>query len=207
MLHDVLWESNTDLAKACLRHPIVQGLAAGSLDPEAFKRYVAQDAFFLEAFLRAYALAAAKCESLQHIRTFHTLMGGAFEELKLHAVHSKKLNIDLTNVRPYPQTSAYTNFLLRTAWHCGAAEIVAAMGPCMRLYAYLGTELAPYRRPDHPYHEWISMYSSDDFQSLAKDVDSLLDALAEDSSEVRDAYRYAMQCELEFFSAPLEKTP
>lgn len=207
MLHDILWKLNGDLARACLEHPFVQGLATGSLHPEAFKRYVAQDAFFLHAFLRAYALAAAKGKDLEHIRTFHTLMGGAFEELKLHATQSTRLNIDLTNVRPCPQTSAYTDFLLRTAWHCDVDEITAAMVPCMRLYAYLGAELAPFRRADHPYLEWITTYSADDFQSWARDVESLLDALADDSPQVRDAYRYAMQCELDFFSAPLENSP
>ena len=32
----------------------------------------------------------------------------------------------------------------------------------------------------------------------------LLDELAEDTPKVRDAYRYAMQCEVDFFSAPLD---
>ena len=47
--------------KACLRHSFVRGLADGSLDETAFRHYLAQDAFFLEAFGRAYALALAKC--------------------------------------------------------------------------------------------------------------------------------------------------
>ena len=52
-LHLVLWNANADLAEACLRHPFVRGMADGSLAREAFKRYVAQDVFFLDAFLRA----------------------------------------------------------------------------------------------------------------------------------------------------------
>ena len=42
---------------------------------------------------------------------------------------------------PNPACRAYTDFLLRTAWHTSLAETVAAMTPCMRLYAYLGGEL------------------------------------------------------------------
>ena len=60
MLHDDLWQRNTDLARACLAHPFVRGLADGALNREAFKCYIAQDAFFLRAFLRAVARAAAK---------------------------------------------------------------------------------------------------------------------------------------------------
>jgi len=62
MLHEILWQQNVRLAEVCLHHPFVRGLADGTLDPEAFRRYVAQDAFFLNAFARAYALAAARSQ-------------------------------------------------------------------------------------------------------------------------------------------------
>ena len=64
MLHDILWQQNALLVDECLYHPFVRGLANGTLEPETFKRYVAQDAFFLNAFARAYALAAA-CQSFR----------------------------------------------------------------------------------------------------------------------------------------------
>ena len=64
MLHDILWQQNARLAAECPLYPSVRGLADGTLDPETFKRYVAQDAFFLNAFARAYALAAA-CQSFR----------------------------------------------------------------------------------------------------------------------------------------------
>ncbi len=62
MLHEILWQQNGRLAEACLHHPFVRGLADGTLDPEAFRRYIVQDAFFLNAFARAYALAAARSQ-------------------------------------------------------------------------------------------------------------------------------------------------
>ena len=58
-MHRALWARNAGLAEACLRSRFVRGLADGTLAPEAFRRYVAQDAFFLRAFFSAYALAAA----------------------------------------------------------------------------------------------------------------------------------------------------
>ncbi|MHC4933774.1 MAG: TenA family protein [Planctomycetota bacterium] len=202
MLSHDLWEANVDLADACLNHPFVRGLADGSLGVETFKRYVAQDAFFLESFLRAYALAAARCTDPDHARTLHGMMEGALEELKLHASYAGSLGIDLDAVRPQPAAKAYTDFLRRSAWHDGLDVTLAAMTPCMRLYAWIGQRLAPHLRVEHPYADWIRTYSSEDFEKLARSLETLLDAVATDNVRVRRAYRYAMACELDFFGAP-----
>jgi len=206
-LHARLWSENLPLAEACLEHPFVQGLARGDLDRDAFRRYVGQDAFFLRAFFAAYAIAAARCAErgrLDVSRGLHQLMDGVLEELDLHAGFSAELGIDLEQVEPDPATSAYTDHLLRTAWSGTAGEIFATTTPCMRLYAYLGTELADHDDDGNPYREWIRTYASPDFAALAARLERLLDELAEPSPAVRDAYRYAMECELAFFSSPLE---
>ncbi len=204
MLHAMLWQENADLAGACRDHPFVRGVRDGTLDPAAFRRYIAQDAFFLRAFMQAYAVALARCTQLAHARLFHTFIGGVLEELKLHAAYAASLDIDLEHAAPLPAARAYTDFLLRTAWHGTVGETVAAMTPCMRLYTWLGRELAPALRPGHPYERWIATYASDEFDRLAAEVEALLDATAADTPPVHDAYRYAMQCELDFFAAPLE---
>jgi len=204
-LHQALWRENLDLAETCLNHPFVRGLGDGDLDRSAFKRYVAQDAFFLRAFLAAYALGAARCsDSPERVRVFHRMMGGALEEQGLHARFAATLGIDLEDVYPYPATSAYTDFLLATAWSREVGEMVAAMTPCMRLYAHLGQELARGETAGSPYREWIETYSSLAFEEMATELEALLDEVAEDSPAVRRAYRYAMRCELDFFSAPLK---
>ena len=55
-----LWSENVDLVAAALAHPLNGGLADGSLNRATFAGYVAQDAFFLESFARAYALALTR---------------------------------------------------------------------------------------------------------------------------------------------------
>jgi thiaminase (transcriptional activator TenA) len=208
MFHQALWRENMDTAFECLRHPFVKGLGDGSLDRGSFRRYVAQDAFFLRAFAAAYAVTAGKsADNLPRMQTLHALMGGAMEELKLHAEYGRELGIDLDSVRPYAATSAYRDFLLRTAWHEPVGVALAAMAPCMRLYAFLGRNLADAHVPllaDHPYRKWIETYASDEFEALAREVERLVDETAEDSPAVRGAYRYAMECERAFFSAALE---
>ena len=48
-----LWAANKDWADRILANRFVQGLGDGSLPVDSFQRYVAQDAYFLEAFARA----------------------------------------------------------------------------------------------------------------------------------------------------------
>ena len=217
-LHETLWNQNRDLATACLNHAFVRGLADGTLDGEIFKRYVAQDAFFLRAFARAYELAAERSSEAATIQTFRELGDAASEELRLHARYAETLGIDLEQVSPYPATRDYTDFLLQTAMHAGVDEIVAAMTPCMRLYAYLGKELAAETGggslASHPYREWIETYSGTEFQAAAAKLETLLDRAGldrlglerqgRDRPAVREVYRYALECELRFFSAPIE---
>lgn len=205
MLHAELWQANQDLVRACREHRFVRGIEHGTLPLDVFTRYVAQDAYYLEAFFRAYALAAARCDGRHAMAvTFHRLMGGVLEELELHATAARRLRVELTDVVPYQATVAYTEFLLATAWHRGLAETVAAMTPCMRLYAYLGQELAAHGSERHPYRDWIDTYSSDGVEALAAELEGVLDSCAEDGPGIRDAYRYALECEIEFFSAPFE---
>ena len=208
MLHERLWKQNQDMADASLHHPFVEALRDGTLAPEVFRHYIAQDAFFLEAFARAYALALACSRGSEPIGLFHVLIGGVRDELKLHAAYSGELKIDLTQVQPNPACRAYTDFLLATAWHRSLGEVLAAMTPCMRLYAFLGKELLQHigegKVKVHPYGRWITTYSGPDMQELADHIDSLLDRFSSDTPAVRQAYRYAMQCEVDFFSAVLE---
>ena len=202
-LHQRLWARNAGLAQACLDSRFVRGLADGSLARETFRRYVAQDAFFLKAFFSAYALAAARAAGrIEVARRLHALMQGVLDELELHRAYAEKLDIDLESVAPNAAATGYTEFLARTAWNAEAGEILAAMTPCMRLYAWLGQRLSARDRTENPYRDWIETYASPDFERLAAELEGLLDDLAADLPErAAEAYAEAMRHELAFFEA------
>ena len=204
-LHNALWNLNIEIANKCLNHPFVQGIKKGSLNEDAFKIYVAQDAFFLRAFRQAYALAIAKCNDTETAKIFHKLMAGVLEELNLHKEYSRKLGIDIDDVKPLPACRAYTDFLLRVAHQKGIDEIVAAIAPCMVLYAFIGKKLAEEHNKKSKFSKWVETYSGEYMQKLAKQMEELLNMVAKNTEEVRGAYAYAMKCELEFFDAPLNK--
>ena len=57
------------------------------------------------------------------------------DELALHAGFAKSLGIDLEAVRPLDATLAYTDFLLRTAWHTSLPATIAALAAGCRAVA------------------------------------------------------------------------
>ncbi|MBF2036871.1 MAG: TenA family protein [Leptolyngbyaceae cyanobacterium T60_A2020_046] len=200
-----LWETNQDLARATLNHPFVQGIGQGTLPKNKFAYYVGQDAFFLEAFAKAYSIVAAKAPTWESFKTFHELAGGVLQELQLHESYAKTWGVTLSEVRPGSATRRYTDFLLATAWSQGPEVTAVAMSPCMRLYAFLGQSLAASGIPEHPYSDWIRTYSSEAFEPLAQQLEAFVDLHSPDTPIVRDTYRYAMRCERDFFTAAFER--
>jgi thiaminase (transcriptional activator TenA) len=194
-----LWADNADLAAEALAHPFIRGIGDGSLPERIFAGYVAQDAFFLEAFARAYALGVARSPDRAALDAFADLLQGVREELRLHAGYAARWGIDLAAMEPASSTLAYTDFLLATAALGEVGLLCAAMTPCMRLYAYLGRSLAG--AAAGRYREWVHIYAAPEFKELAATLERLLDRYATDTPPVRAAYRRAMQLEVAFFAA------
>ena len=197
-----LWLANADWAQKILAHRFVRGLGDGSLPLASFKRYVAQDAYFLEAFARAYAFCLANSTARQDLHDFAELIAGVLEELKLHKSYAERWQVELAGVSPVPATQAYVGFLLTSARHGHLGDTIAAMTPCMRLYAWLGQSLAAGSVAPR-YSEWVKTYADPGFEALAARLESLLDQHASDSEPVRANYRRAMELEFGFFDASL----
>jgi thiaminase/transcriptional activator TenA len=195
-----LWQANADWAQKILAHPFVRGLGDGSLPVASFKGYVAQDAYFLEAFARAYAFCLANSTARQDLHDFAELIAGVLEELKLHKSYAERWQVELTGVTPVPATQAYVGFLLTNARRGHLGDTIAAMTPCMRLYAWLGQSLAK-GKVAPLYSEWVKTYADPGFEALAARLESLLDHQAGDSEPVRANYRRAMELEYGFFDA------
>jgi thiaminase (transcriptional activator TenA) len=195
-----LWAINAPGAARILAHPFVRGLGEGTLPVESFKRYVAQDAYFLEAFARAYAFCLAHGTSRDDLYGFSALIAGVLDELRLHKSYAARWQVDLSQVTPGPATQAYVDFLLETARRGRLGETLAAMTPCMRLYAFLGQSLS--RGKVAPlYGEWVAAYADPDFEALALRLEELLDTHARDDDTVRGHYRRALELEYDFFDA------
>ncbi len=195
-----LRRDSADLARVARGTAFVRGVADGSLPREAFAGYVAQDAHFLLAFARAYALALARSPGPAEVLALADLLTGVREELRLHEAYASAWDRVQWADPPAPATLAYTDFLLATAATAELGTVLAAMTPCMRLYADLGRELAAGGDPAGPYAEWVRTYADPGFEALAGTLERLLDGAVRDRSAAAAAYRRAMELEVAFFA-------
>ncbi|MGI9016199.1 MAG: TenA family protein [Euzebya sp.] len=195
-----LWRDSESTAQACLSHPFLTGIADGTLDRRAFEHYIGQDAFFLDAFSRAYALGLAHSADQQTMRRFKLLLDGAMDEQALHAGYARSWGVDL-HPSPTAATRAYTDFLLRVAALEPVGNMCAAMTPCMRLYAWLGQQLSSQLSAESAYREWVQTYGSAEFEALAVVMEDLLNQFGGDQTVISQHYSTAMELELAFFDS------
>lgn len=205
MLANELFDKNMDIVKSCLQHPFVAGIASGSLEREKFVYYMSQDAFYLTAYARAFALGIAKSPDEKAMRMFKSQVDATFAELNLHAGYSNKWGFSL-DVSPAKATLNYTNFLERVAAFDDIGSIAAATLPCSILYAYLGTELSQDFNPSTPYKSWIDTYSSAEFKQGTAVLESLVNEYGVDEHKIRTYYHRAMELEYDFFAAAYKST-
>jgi thiaminase/transcriptional activator TenA len=189
---------------ASLAHPFVRGLGDGSLDEAAFQFYIRQDYLFLIDYGRLLSLGAARAPRVQWMRRFAALASSVLEtEMSLHREFAARWGVaagDLEAVAAAPATSAYCNFLLRTASLGDFAELAAAVLPCMWSYAEIGAALSPAATSDR-YREWIDMYASEEFGELAAWARSVVDEVDGDDARMAAAFEASCSHEVRFWDA------
>jgi thiaminase/transcriptional activator TenA len=189
------WRHTERLRQAIVDLPFNVDLAAGTLDPQRFQFYLAQDARYLVAFARALAVAAARAGSSADVAFF---AGAAREavvvERALHESYFERFGLtaaELSAVETSPTCLAYTSFLLATAQAGGYPELVAALLPCFWLYEHVGTRILAGLDPaaGHPYRAWIDTYADPEYAESVATCRGIADAVA---ARVDDATRAAM---------------
>ncbi|GMI79132.1 PALE GREEN 1, THIAMINE REQUIRING 2 [Hibiscus trionum] len=230
-LATILWIKFRRESMLSLYSPFALCLASGSLKIDTFRHFISQDVHFLKTFAHVCESAEDCADEDDAKLDITKLRKGVLEELKMH--NSFVQEWSSAGVKESPINSATlkcTEFLLATA--SGkveglkapgtlatpfektkiAAYTIGAMTPCMRLYAFLGTEfqaLLESNEHDHPYKKWIENYSSESFQASALQTEDLLEKLSvpltgEELNIIEKLYHQAMKLEVEFFySQPL----
>ncbi|MFD1569612.1 thiaminase II [Halorubrum laminariae] len=204
---DDLLDAGAEIWAAQLDHPFVTELAAGDLDPVAFRRWLEQDYRYLFDYARTYAVAGAKA---REETAMATLLGGAdavlSEELDLHREFAAEYGVsegDLAETTKTPTCEAYTSFLVRTAHERPVPVAVAALFPCMQGYLDVADHMAELAAGDHRYTPFIETYTSDAFRTETAALRDLVDDRAAARpgyrDEMREAFLTSARLELAFW--------
>jgi thiaminase (transcriptional activator TenA) len=180
-----LWAAIEGTYAAILDHPFVRGLTSGDLAPEAFFHYLSQDDHYVREFAKAIALVGVKAPDAEAatVLTRHAAQGLTAEST-LHQVLVADLGGDpaaLAKVQPGPTTQAYTSYVLATAFRGDFAEGLAAVLPCLWIYAEVGRHLHQRGSPNPVYQRWIDTYAGDQYVA---EVTEVLDLADEAGSEL-----------------------
>ncbi len=173
------WDAALPIYNQILDHPFIKELAAGTLAPDKFDRYLAQDELYVGNYGRQmFELAELIPDPVQHDMFYAFAKEGIEGEKAMHALLIDRFGID-TQVQPSQVTAAY-NAHTEVAIRSGSKEIgLAAMLPCMWVYNEVGLHILRTAAVEgNPYREWIQEYGNEAFTAGVAQVLELADSYA-----------------------------
>ena len=175
-----LRQNSPNAWSAYTHHPFVEGLGDGTLPRVAFLHYLVQDYLFLVHFARAWSLAVVKAETLEEMKVCASTVGALVNhEMGLHVKFCAAAGIGeevLFAAKEEVANLAYTRYVMDSGLQGDFLDLIAALAPCCFGYGEIGYRLARTSAPNTLYREWITTYSSDDYQQAMTSVGQMFDA-------------------------------
>ena len=124
--------------QAIFEHPFLRAIKDGSLPPEAFRYYLAQDYLYLEGFARTVALALAKAPDSQTLEELsHRVLTPIERPLHHRLLAEAGVTMDdIQRTGLSPTNTAYINHMLKTAYLHGLGPTAAALLPWLLASSY-----------------------------------------------------------------------
>ncbi|WP_148573535.1 thiaminase II [Nocardioides caldifontis] len=186
-----LWSAIEPIHRAILDHPFITGLTSGDLDPAAFLRFLDQDTYYVNEYSRCLAALSAKAPTMPMTRSLLKHAAGAVTaESALHAELATMLGGEAPvhdRLDPSPTAMAYVDFVTARVHSASFFEGLAAVLPCMWVYAEVGVHLKAHGSPRSAYQKWIDNYAGTDYLDEVERVLADVDVLARDVSDVEKA--------------------
>ncbi|RLP68609.1 bifunctional hydroxymethylpyrimidine kinase/phosphomethylpyrimidine kinase [Mycetocola reblochoni] len=200
------WRDTETVRRQTERGAFVRALADGSLAPERFDAYLAQDAIYLDGYADVLAAAALTAPDDQE-RAFWADAAVQCRDAEMQ-LHLSRLS-GRAAARPWPTTVAYLDHL-RTAVATGShLRVSAAVLPCYWVYRDIGLLLHEARHPAHPYDDWLATYGDAGFDEATERAIGYAErAAAADPDGVPaagSAFYRSTALERDFFAAPVER--
>lgn len=188
--------------------PFVCGLADGTLPPDVFARYLAQDALYLAAYSRAMQTIADRLPAGPGRALFARFASdGVAAERVMQERWKAEAGTAAVPAIPTAACRRSMEHVLRASGEAPLPVALAAVLPCFTVYAEVGEWLAAESSSlgdAHPYRQWIDEYAAPAFASDAQAAAAVCDAAAQSAPELRvamsEAYRTGVVAERDFWT-------
>ena len=205
-----LREGAEDEWTAATDHRFTRELGDGSLDADAFARYVVQDYAVVEELTAAFAVALADAPSadarrryVEFLDTLTDAENDFFERaFDAHNVPERdRADPDLAE-----PTAAFRDLLGRARREGGYAETLAVLVPAEWIYLAWASREATDRPADPLFDEWIELHAAPPFASFVDFLRAELDRVGPSLSprrheRVADLFGRTVSLEVAFFDA------
>lgn len=174
-----------------IHHPFITGIGDGSLPVEKFRFYMIQDYLYLYEYARVFALGTVKAKEYDVMRAFAGMAEATLNgEMKIHERYMKRLGItkeELNNTQLTQINASYTSYMLAIAYSGDILDILTAVLSCAWSYRLIGQKLGTNPQSlNHPFYgQWITGYSSDEYNALTQEIIDLVDLYGQDIHPAR----------------------
>ncbi len=196
-----------------VEHPFTQQLRAGTLDDEAFRRYLVQDYAFVETLVGAFGHAVGDAPTMAGKSRLSDFLGvltsdeddyfeRAFDALDVP-------DQERTEPALTPATRAFEDLLERATRQGGYAETLAVLVPAEWVYLSWATPEPEESPAQFYFDEWIALHANEAFESFVGWLRAELDREGAAASPRRQArlerlFRRTVELEVAFFDAALD---
>lgn len=175
-----VWKKSLRIYDAILGLDFLKELADGSLDSDAFARYIAQDEIYLKNYYNQMNMLAGLMEDESDRNLFLSFAQSGMEgEKALHDMLIEKYGIDV-EVEPSKVTADYNSHICEGIATGNPCIALASVLPCMWIYNRVGLHIYSHSKLDgNPYREWILEYGNEEFTAGVNKVLKMIDGWAE----------------------------
>lgn len=205
---DIAMELSRESWQASFQHPFILQLQKGNLDPSIFRYYLIQDAYYLNAFSKAYDHLAEKTSKQEMKRLLKQNAQSLVEgELFIRQQFFKELGINDNEMAEHPIAPTcyhYISHIYRQFQEENVAIAFASLLPCPWLYHDIGKALNLNPSPEALYQKWIETYITDELEQQIKEETELVNQLYRESDELDkkkmlEVFRISVHMEAQFW--------
>jgi len=165
-------KENEEIWEKWLQEPFLQRMINGTLEKKMFKSYLIQDSLYLRDYLKIFAYAMTKVNTLKDMKRYYMLLGYVDEgENATRICYLNEFGLDdetIDTIERKKQCQEYGDFLNKIAKNGAEEDILMAMLPCMVGYRYVFETLklqAPYLLEGY-YAPLVQDYTTEEYGSM-----------------------------------------